>query len=153
MSTLRCKIKSNYLVKDGFGINTQSFSALYVPFVLPPENEKTFTDNVIEVLYLDKISFGGSLNLVKWSYPRGLFVFNFKTDNVQFNFESNFKDRFFVMYHIGFNPEILLVKIKLRTDEQYKNDDKSYKFFRRYERNNDSKFDQNKIAVSYKVKE
>lgn len=120
-----CSAEMEYLLKQAHSIDSQSLKLLNRPF-----------DGW---LLLDKLSIGLSINYVKWSNPKGLINIGFRSKNVQFSWETNFQDRIILSYKAGFDIP-MGKKFVLNP-------------FRRYERNNDNKFDQNKIAVSYIVKE
>ena len=121
-------LEAESMYKEAHGINSQSLRAMYQPYK--------------DVLYLDKISIGGSLNAIAWSNTRVLFLFNIRAKALMLSWETNFKDRFIVSYKAGFDIFGGGKKKGFITN-----------MFRRYDRNNDSKFTQTKYEAGYLFKE
>lgn len=119
-----CLLEGEYLLKEAHDIDSQSLKALYKPFN--------------GWILLDKLSVGFSINYVKWSKPRGLLNLGIRTKNLQFSWETNFQDRVILSYKTGFDIP-MGKKFVLNP-------------YRKYEKNNDNRYDQNKIAVSYIIK-
>lgn len=119
-----CLLESEYLLKEAYNIDSQSLKVLYKPFK--------------SMLLLDPLSFGISLNYIKWASPKGLLNANYRSKNFQFSFETNFQDRIILSYKAGFDiPHGKHLVTQM---------------FRKFERNNDSQFDQNKVVIGLKIK-